>query len=212
MPVSVATAGTAIAPGLALPVTGQVWAQDTFEGKPELVHLRFFPTLVDRHYGSNFAKANLAPFIAKMKHTVEIHGTKSIVRLHEPQPAIYVRSAPAYNEDAAVDITAEPTTGDWALLKLKVLEESRLVMTFNTTQITGKVSRSVAAVEVIKERLANTNWQKITPKEPLPPGEYGLILLPQGQALFSARVYEFAIDPTAPRNMELAAPTPGITP
>ena len=210
MPIPATTVGPAVAPGLPLPGTGQVWALDTFVGKPELVHLMFFPTLVDQHSASNFAKANLAPFIVKMKHTVEIRGKSATVRLHVPSPAIYVRSAPAYNEDAAVDLTAEPSTGNWTVVKLKVLQENRLVMTLKKPQVSGKVSRSVAEVEVVKETLAHTNWQKITPKEPLAPGEYGLILLPKGQGWISPRVYDFAIDPQAPRNTGIAVPDDGI--
>ena len=211
IPAAATTAGPTVAPGLPLPATGQVWALDTFEEKPELVHLLFFPTLVDRHSASNFAKANLAPFVAKMKHTVEIRGTRSDVRLHSPRPVIYIRSAPAYSEDAAVDLTAEPTTGDWTLVELKVLEETRLVMTLKSTQVTGHISRSVAEIEVLREHLADSNWQKITPTAPLAPGEYGLILLPKGRALFQARVYDFAIDPKAPQNKAIAVPNIGGT-
>ena len=39
-----------------------------------------------------------------------------------------------------------------------------------------------------------------SPKEPLPPGEYGWMSLPNGQNTFGTVVYDFAIDAAAPEN------------
>jgi hypothetical protein len=47
-------------------------------------------------------------------------------------------------------------------------------------------------------------WRKITPKHPLAPGEYGLVALPKGNYLMPTRVFDFAIDPQAPRNTVVA--------
>jgi hypothetical protein len=70
------------------------------------------------------------------------------------------------------------------------------------TQITAKATRSENMIEVMTEKIPGTNWYKMTPKEPLPAGEYGLMLVPKGQNLFGSVVYDFAIDPTAPENKD----------
>lgn len=196
--------GPAVAPGLLLPATGRVWALDTFEGKPDLVRLMYLPTSMDRHAVSNFAKANLAPFIAKMKATVEVRGAEASARLHESMPAIFVRCSQGDDEDAALDPSTAETHTELVLVKLEVRGDKRLVSTMAFTQVTGKASRSEALVEVNREQVAGTAWQKITPRQPLAPGEYGLVALPKGQALFATRVFDFAIDPKAPRNSVLA--------
>ena len=206
MQVAARPEGPTVAPGLALPTTGRVWALDTFEGKPELVHLKYFPTRVDRHPSSNFAKVNLAPFIAKPKITIEIQGAKSAIRLHETTPAIFVRYIPHDNEDAALDPSKDPTSSELTILRLEARKEKRLVSTMAFTQVTGTPSRSQEIVEIDRVQVPNSEWQKITPRKPLAPGEYGLLALPKGQGLAPTRVFDFAIDPNAPRNQGVVLP------
>ena len=198
--------GPTVAPGLTLPGTGMIWALDTFDGKPELVHLKYFPTNLDRHVASNIAKVNLAPFIAKSKATVEIRGAKSAVRLHVSTPTIFIRNMQSNNEDAAVDPSTLPTYSEWTLVKLEARGDKRLVSTISFTQYTGKASRSEAVAQIVADRIPQSTWWKVVPKEPLAPGEYGLVALPKGQSLFPTRIFDFAIDPGAPRNTVVAAP------
>ncbi len=212
MQVAARPTGPVIAPGLALPATGRVWALDNFEGKPELVHLKYFPTNVDRHAGSNFAKVSLAPFIAKPKITIEIQGAKSAIRLHETTPVIFLRYTPRDNEDAAIDPSQNPTYTELTVVKLDVRKEKRIVSTMAFTQVTGTPSRSEEVIEIDKAQVANSEWQKITPRKPLAPGEYGLLALPKGQGLAPTRVFDFAIDPNAPRNQGVVLPSAGNTP
>lgn len=201
-----APTGPIVAPGLALPSTGRVWALDTFEGQPELVHLMYFQTNVDRHAASNFAKVNLAPFIAKVKMTVELNGAKSTVRLHQPTPAIFVRYISHDNEDAALDPSAPDTHAELTLVRLEVHGDKRIVNTIAFTQVTGNASRSQNGIEVIKEPFADSPWIKITPAHPLPPGEYGLVALANRQNLIPTQVFDFAIDLGAPRNSNIVLP------
>lgn len=205
-PVVSSRPGPTVAPGLALPGTGRVWALDTFEAKPQLVHLMYFQTTIDRHAASNFAKVNLAPFIAKAKMTVELRGTKAAVRLHELTPTIFIRCTPADTEDAALDPTAADTHTELAIVKLEVHGDKRLVNTLAFTQVTGRASRSESSVEIVRAQIADSQWQKITPKNPLAPGEYGLVALPQGQNLVPTRVFDFAIDPPAAQNSNIVLP------
>jgi hypothetical protein len=196
--------GPTVAPGVTLPATGRIWALDTFEGMQELVHMMYIPIITDRHAAENLVKANLAPFIYKPKMTMEIPGTKAAVRLHDLTPVIFVRRSRADVEDAALgSASAQGNTG-LALVKLEVHGNKRLVSTIAYTQVTGKASRSQAAVETVIEPVAKSDWEKIMPKHPLAPGEYALVALPEQQNLYSTRVFDFAIDPKAPRNSVVA--------
>lgn len=66
-----------------------------------------------------------------------------------------------------------------------------MVSSFSASQWTGHPTRSEDVVEVDREQLPNSEWIRITPKWPLPPGEYGLVLLPLGKELFSNEVFDF---------------------
>ncbi len=198
-----AVSGTPIGDGLVLPATGHVWATDVFDGTRQLVQMKFLPTNLDRHVGSNALKTNLAPFIYKPKQTIEIQGAAASVRLHDPNVVIYIRGYGSFNEDAsdAADPTATSSTQtELLIVKVKPAKDKRVISTIAFTQVTGNAARASQAIEVHAEALGNTDWQKITPKEPLAPGEYALVPMPRGQNLFPSAVFDFSIDPKAPAN------------
>ena len=196
MPSSVKVTTLLVAPGLHLPTTGDLWALDEFEGKPELVHVKYSQVGVDNHTASNILKEEAAPFIYKPKKTIEIKGAASALRFHDPSPTLFLRGLA---EDEAGSESND--SGGQSLLTLIRLEskgDRRVAATIAFTQITTKAARSQDIIDVITERLPGTNWWKMKPKQPLLPGEYGLMQLPKGQYLFGSVVYDFAIDPTAP--------------
>lgn len=185
-----------VAPGLYLPTTGRVWALDEFEGKPELVHVKYSQVGVDNHNASNILKSEAAPLIYKPKKTIEIKGAASTVRLHDPSPTLFLRGlAEDQAESESNDSGGQSTL---TLIRLESKGDRRVAATIAFTQITTKAARSQDTIDVITERLPGTNWWNIKPKQPLPPGEYGLMQLPKGQYLFGSVVYDFAIDLTAP--------------
>jgi hypothetical protein len=198
--------GTAIKNGLVLPAIGHMWATDVFEGTPQLVQLKYVPTNLDRHAGSNVLKANMAPFVYKPKQTVEIQGTTANVHLHDPDTTIYIRGYGSANEDAAASSGTSSTQTELALVRLEPKKDRRVVSTIAFTQLTGNAARNSQIVSFKIERLGDTDWQKITPKEPLAPGEYALMPMPRGQNLFPTAVFDFAVDPKAPANANAILP------
>lgn len=203
---SIATAGFEIGKGLILPSNGHFWATDNFGGVPQLVQLKYVSTDLDRHAGSNVLKSNLAPFMYKPKQMVEIQGAAATVRIHDPQTVIYMRVEGDRNEDEA-DVSANNSMQTrWALLKLEPKKDRRIVSTIAFTQVTGNARRSSGVIETSIERISDSGWLKLTPKEPLQPGEYGILSMPRGQNLFSTTVFDFAIDPAAPENPNAIAP------
>ena len=191
--------GLQIAPGLYLPTKGTVWALDQFESKDQLVHLKYDQTGVNNHTASNLLKGSVVPFVFKQTKTIEVKGVSAAVRLHTTHPVIYCRSIYEGDEESSPDANAV-THIELAVVKLRVEGDKRLVSTVEFTQLTGKAARSEGRVEATAERIGDSHWMKITPKEALVPGEYGVVPLPKGQNLFSPVVYDFAIDPAAPAN------------
>lgn len=202
--------GTSIGDGLELPSRGNVWARESFEGRPQFVQLKSVPTELNKHAASNFLKTQMAPFVYKPKDSIEIAGASANVRLHDSSASIYIRGyAIAASEDAA-DAPETSTQMALTLVKVEPKKDRRIVSTIAFTQITGKAARSNQIVAATIQQLGNTDWQIVTPNEPLPPGEYALMCMPRGQNLFSARVFDFAIDPKAPANANAITSTPVI--
>jgi hypothetical protein len=199
--------GTPIGDGLELPSHGSVWARESFEGRPQLVQLKFVPTDVNTHAASNFLKSQMAPFIYKLKESIEIAGASANVRLHDPSASIYIRGYAIAVSDDAADAPETSTHMNLTLVKVEPKKDRRIVSTIAFTQITLKAARSNQIVAATIQQLGNTDWQKVTPNEPLPPGEYALVCMPVGQNLFSGRVFDFAIDPKAPANANVITPT-----
>jgi hypothetical protein len=201
-----AASGTPIGDGLVLPSVGHVWARDSFGGQPQLVQMKYVPTEIDRHAASNILKANMAPFIYKPKQSIEIKGAAANVRLHDPKVSIYIRGyAIAASEDAA-ESPETSTQMDLTLVKAQSNKDRRIVSTIAFTQVTGKADRSNQTIGLTIEKLGTTDWQKLTPSEPLQPGEYVLMCMPRGQNLFPTRAFDFAIDPKAPASSNAILP------
>lgn len=188
---------TEVAPGLSLPTAGHVWALDKFGGQPQLVQLKYTVPTNNNHAASNVVKANLAPFIYKPRFTWELPGSAATVRLHDANPAMFLVRMSS-DEDAADPATAQ--CGDLALIRLAVRDNKRIVATVAFTQLTGKAKRSDDVIETVLERFGKNGWYKLTPKQPLSPGEYALVQLPQRAYALGMQVFDFAIDFDAPGN------------
>ena len=196
---------TPIGEGLVLLSFGHVWARDIFDGQPQLVQLKFVPTEIDRHAVSNLLKANMAPFVYKPKESIEIEGPAAKVRLHDPHANIYIRALGYPSEDAASSSETSTRT-DLTLVRAEPRKDRRILSTVAFTQITARAVRSNETIAFTIERVGNTDWRKITPNAPLLPGEYALLLMPRGQNLFAANVFDFAVDPKAPANTSVVTP------
>jgi hypothetical protein len=208
VPAEHSSPGSLVAPGLSLPSTGRLYALDNFGGRPELVHLKYKTVELNNHAGSNLLKAQAAPFLYKPKKTVEVKGSSAEVRLHEASPIFFVRHnswASDESEDASRPASGP---GSLSLMRLDVKSDRRVAVTLAFTQVTGHASRSESIVDTVEEPIPGGAWYKIRPKEPLPPGEYGWMSLPNGQNTFGTVVYDFAIDIAAPENAGALAAYP----
>lgn len=91
-----------------------------------------------------------------------------------------------------------PSNADrFRIVRMESKKDSRILGNVNVA-IYGKVSQKENWIKTVSQPL-NANWIKLTPSEPLQPGEYAVVeLLDKGQVnLF---VWDFGVNPTAPAN------------
>lgn len=189
-----------VSPNLHLPNRGTIWALDHFGTTPELVHLKYRGVYVDQHSGSNFWKAEAAPFVYKPKKGVELKGNAAIVRLHDTSPVFYVRGLIQDESEFEGSASAAESRSIFSLVRLEVRSDRRVVTKIAFTQVTGKASKSQDVIDIVTHRIPGSDWYSVSPKAPLAPGEYGFTRLPKGQSFFDVNIYDFAIDPAAAEN------------
>jgi hypothetical protein len=83
----------------------------------------------------------------------------------------------------------------YVLLRAHVVDGRRVIYGFSAAPFFGKFTRQKAdEVEVVSEEVATGQWLKITPKQPLPDGEYAINRMPDDKKLAETFVYDFGID------------------
>ena len=215
-----------VAPGLYLPDGGGVFLMDTYQTHPELVELTQNGGELNKHMGKNILRAAINPLALSSKQTIELKGDRSKTQSHVPQPSIYVSVEQSpdqnssqnknenQNKDAASALdqassgpgsgrapkpkpTVAPQNDKYRIVRMEKKKDVRVVGDLNVA-IYGKVSQKQNWVKTVTES-AGGDWVKITPTEPLTPGEYALVeLLDKGQ--INLYVWDFGVDPSAPDN------------
>jgi hypothetical protein len=217
-----------VAPGLYLPDGGGVFLMDTYQTHPELVELTQSGGELNKHMGKNILRAAINPLALSSKQTIELKGDRSKTQSHVPQPSIYVsveqspdqnsnqsrnqNQNPSQNKDAASALdqassgpgrapkpkpTVAPQNDKYRIVRMEKKKDVRVVGDLNVA-IYGKVSQKQNWVKTVTES-AGGDWVKITPTEPLTPGEYALVeLLDKGQ--INLYVWDFGVDSSAPEN------------
>jgi hypothetical protein len=225
-----------VAPGLYLPDGGGVFLMDSYQTHPELVELTQNGGELNKHMGKNILRAATNPLALSSKQTIELKGDRSRTQSHVAQPAIYVSVEQAPEEkanqtagqkqDAAAALSqasagpgrapkakAAPTPSiqqdKYRIVRMEKKKDVRVVGDLNVA-IYGKVSQKQNWIKTSSEA-AGGDWIKITPAEPLTPGEYAVVeLLDKGQ--INLYVWDFGVDPSAPENAgawKSRTPAPG---
>jgi hypothetical protein len=191
----------AVKPGLRLPSQGGVYVLDYWRDQPQLVELVQNGSDINKNTGRNILRAAINP-LAKAKQTIELKGPHARVQAHVPQPAIFV------NIDMDQDTKAGLNTGDvsshFRIVKLTPKKDSRVVGNIEVA-VYGKVSQKA---DYIPTQAApfTTEWVKVTPAQPLDPGEYALVeMLGKDVNLY---VWDFGVNPGAPQNDTAWRPAP----
>jgi hypothetical protein len=105
-------------------------------------------------------------------------------------------TAPA-NQPPAPSSTAVSNADHYRIVRMLQKKDSRVLGNVNVA-IYGKVSQKENWIKTVSQPVSG-NWIKLTPAEPLQPGEYAVVeLLDKGQVnLF---VWDFGVNPSAAAN------------
>lgn len=188
-----------VAPGLRLPSTGGVYLFDNFKNQPQLVELVQNGSELNKHTGRNILRSAINPVTLSSTQTIELKGEHARVQAHTVQPAIFLNidtgdeSQPAFTKRTS-DRDQQPNR--YGIVRVEQKKDVRIVGKLNVAMY-GKVSQKEIWIPVNTSPLGE--WVKLTPAEPLQPGEYAVVeLLEKKQINFF--VWDFGVDPAASDN------------
>lgn len=189
-----------VAPGIRLPLQGGVFLLDVYQKQPQLAELTQNGGEVNRNTGRNILRAAINP-LAKAKQTIELKGAHAQVQSHVPDPFIYI------NVEQDPDAAASSGQNDhdrFRLVRMDIKSDKRIVGDIQVA-IYGKVSQHAKFADTKIETVSGP-WLKLTPAEPLAPGEYALVeMLGKDVNLY---VWDFGVNPSAPENPGVWKPVP----
>ncbi|SRR6266700_466199 len=190
-----------VAPGMRLPNTGGVLLLDTFRGQPQLVELVQDGGEVNKHTTRNILRAAINPLDLASSQTIELPGEHARVQSHVAQPEIFLNvdqtdsSIPAFTQKPS-EKEEQPNRYGIVRVEKEKKKGIRVVAKLNIA-VYGKVSQKENWLQVVSTPVGN--WTKITPAEPLPPGEYAVVELLDKKRI-NLFVWDFGVDPAAPAN------------
>ena len=207
-----AAASPTVAPGLRLPETGGVFLVDTFNGQPQLDELVQNGSEINQNRTKNILRATVNP-LASAKQTIEVKGQHASVQSHVSAPTIYVNVNQAEQSAAASSQTGvTPSSGDldqepdrYRIAKLETKKDVRVLGSVNISMI-GRTKEQQKFVPSKIEAMAG-GWVKITPSQPLVPGEYALVEMLNAKEM-NLYVWDFGVNPNAPANPTAWKPKP----
>jgi hypothetical protein len=187
-----------IVPGLRLPNTGGVFLLDTLNSQVQLVELIQNGGELNKHTGRNILRAAVNPLALSSTQTIELKGEHARVQSHVGQPAIFLNIDTADNSQALTqkksDKDQQPNR--YGIVRVENKKDLRIVGKLNIAMY-GKVSQKESWIPVTTSLLGD--WVKITPSEPLPPGEYAVVELLDKKQI-NLFVWDFGVNPAAPQN------------
>jgi hypothetical protein len=176
-----------VAEGLQLPAFGHIWMLDTWKGVKELIQLHRPDDAVNGH-----------AFSIKLHRVIEVRGEAAAIRIHDRKPSIFMHEV---NTDDSGEAHA-----DFAVVRMRVSGNRREAPQQAADEIAakgkGKTIQSADVIELTQQRVGETDWYRLTAKQPLDPGEYVLVPWTGTASAALDEIYDFAIDPDAPENAE----------
>ncbi|MBZ5682646.1 MAG: hypothetical protein LAO24_21340 [Acidobacteriia bacterium] len=219
-----------VAPGLRLPQDSGVFLFDSYKGEPQLVEVQQTAGDLNRNTKGNIFRGAINP-VASAKQTIEIEGSHAPVQSHVGVPSIYLRpddapaddhpakdSSPKSPNDSSRDANPGPQQPQqpeqavvpfdrFRIVRADVKGGKRILGDVKRA-ITGKVSQEQHIVKTTINRVSG-GWLKITPTEPLAPGEYALVEM-MGKEGMNLYVWDFGVNPNAPANANPWKPDPKL--
>ena len=222
-----------VAPGLRLPADGGVLMLDTFESQPQLVPLDQKAVQANQEGKSDIAcgtrnqecSGNQVP-TAKNKN-VEIAGPHADVQAHAGIPVLYLKLESVKLGQATDAAALNELSVRFQIVRAQAKKDRRIVGAVKVSANGMAQPEDQKSVSSTIEPLAE-GWLKITPRNPLVPGEYGLVELMNGKGQTNLNlqgiylldnIWDFGVNPAAPANslalkpeMPATAPSAGQPP
>ncbi|HTV05855.1 MAG TPA: hypothetical protein VME86_10855 [Acidobacteriaceae bacterium] len=210
-----------IVPGLRLPDESGVWALDTFDGQPELVHVTQTNGDLNRAY-----EHSVKPYEVGSKRgsreLIEQDGFAAPVELHVQQPVFYVSltrpkgapEPPPVDTPMTVDThgasevkndkgAVSSPDSTYVILSLNVNPHIRWATAEQVDSIVeGPVPTYVT--QMTKQIMPGGYWMKLTPKSPLLIGQYALVEVMNPKTV-NIDAWAFGVNPQAPDNTEVVS-------
>jgi hypothetical protein len=192
-----------VAPGLRLPATGGVFLLDVFRGQAQLNELAQNGGEVKRNMGRNILRATVNP-LSSQKQTIELKGQHAQVQSHVRNPSLYVAideeadgsAGPQSQPTAQKASTASPQNPQdrFRLIRVESVAKKDVRIAGNIKiAVYGKVRPEEKFVPARVEAFSGP-WLKVTPTDPLEPGEYALVeMLEENQ--INLYVWDFGVKP-----------------
>lgn len=203
-----------VAPGVKLPDGGGVYLLDVYQAKPELVELVQSGGEIHKDMGRNILRTAINPIALSSKQTIEIKGTKARVQAHSSQPVIYIDISEGDTTDDATASAGKLKTPvpaqRFRIVRLEKKKDTRVIGSLKI-MFYGKMSQQGNWVAAQVEPVSS-EWVKVTPSVQLKPGEYAVAEM-LGEKEMNFFVWDFGVDPAAPRNPSAWTPVePGTAP
>jgi hypothetical protein len=188
-----------VAPGLRLPGAdlGGVYLLDQWQGHPELAEIVQNGADVAKNTGKNAARVTINPLATKHQ-TFTLQGAHARVQSHVSTPTIFVC---LQSSEKSVDVASHYRIVE---VESDAKKSTRSVGTLNV-KLSGKTSQSQRFVPSTAAKVNEGPWVKVTPSQPLPPGEYAVVEM-LGEGDMNLFVWDFGVNPEAPENLNATKP------
>lgn len=194
-----------VAAGLRIPVDSGVFLLDSFQGEPQLNEIQQVAGDVNRNTKANIFRGTINP-VAGLKQSIELDGAHAPIQSHVGVPSLYVKIEAAPDQaipspDSSRQPSQPPAQQDrFRVVRTEVKGGKRIVGDVKRS-VTGKISEEQHVAKTTTTSLIG-GWLKITPAEPLQPGEYALVemIRSEGKEGMNLYVWDFGVNPKASAN------------
>lgn len=194
-----------VAPGLQLPDQGGIYLLDHFQEQPRIVEVVQNGSEINQQRTKNILRSIINPIPTGPKQTVELKGARAAVQSHTLQPEFFVNINFDSKEDAGNPQPVPPPTDRFRIVHLQSKDKDKIRIVSNLKiSLLGKVKEQRDLIATKSEKLTG-DWIKVTPLDPLPPGEYALVEMLNDDQM-NLYVWDFGVDPKAPANRQTWAP------
>ena len=180
---SVSNGELIVAPGLRIPNGNVPWALDTVAGRQVLVPV---------HHSA------LTPSGA----AVALQGAAPVTPLHAATPVFFIHTSDRTENNGD---SGRGTPTGWALLPIKTDGGSRTVERVKFSDVNAGTVCVEPVICTETEALPG-GWLRMTPREPLQPGQYALLPVPRSATSLSPVAYDFVVSADAAAAKDTVAP------